>query len=547
LAWALAVIAAGITLFCAWTIFDTPRKENYALRWHRGNSGHAAIDFGGQWLMGRMVALGLGRHLYDRKYLREVVREAFPREDEIPPEERPADERDVHDAENMMGWLMGRDDPEAALAIVSFLAPLAGHDAAGAIGFTGAQQDHIEERTRQATNPEVGGALYPPIHALLMYPLGVLRPAQAYRITQVLGILLALVAGGGICHLSEGRIWWPMGVALVVLFPGFATSMNLGQNSILMLTLLIWGWVFLAHGRPVSGGILWGLMAFKPVWAAAFFLVPLLSRRWHFCVAMLLTSLGLIAVTLPLVGWQSWSDWIQVGHYASEIYATNRNWIFLSRDLIGIPRRWLLEFHDDYALQESVTATVLGWGMLLAVVACTAALSITRKEQSRELTGPPAAFLLLGAWMSCYHFMYYDVLLTALPVALLVTELRQYLTPVLVAVATLPDETRKNPFAQYFRPSWDWTPPRSSGLLQVGYRYVFVRNSMTLTLIALLAISDLLLTFLGIEISISATALKHSPIPLPITYSTAFAGTPWPTFCLFALWLWCGFKVNGKR
>jgi arabinofuranan 3-O-arabinosyltransferase len=348
------------------------------------------------------------------------------------------------------------------------------------------------------------------------------------------------LAGGGICLLSEGRIWWPMGVALVVLFPGFATSLNLGQNSILMLGLLIWGWLLLALGRPVSGGVLWGLMAFKPVWAAAFFLVPLLSRRWRFGGAMLLTGLGLAAVTLPFVGWQSWLDWLQVGRYASGIYATNRNWIFLSRDLISVPRRWLLEFHDYYALQESLTAMVIGWSLLLAVVACTIVLSLCRKEQSRAVTGPLAAFLLLGAWLSCYHFMYYDVLLAALPVALLITEPRRYLTPVLVAVAILPDATKKDPFGQYFRPRLDCTLPPAKALLQVEYRNVCVRNSMTLTLIALLAISDLLLTFLGIEVSISATALKRAPIPLPITYSTAFAGTPWPTFCLLALWLWCG-------
>jgi arabinofuranan 3-O-arabinosyltransferase len=539
LAWALAVISAGITLFCAWTMFDKPRSENYASRWHRGNSGHVAIDFGGQWLMGRMLARGLGRHLYHRNYLREIVREAYPRADEIPSQERPVAERDVHDAENLMEWLMGHDDPEAARAIASFLAPLAGHDTTLAIGFAFAQQHRPEERVRQATMPQVGGALYPPIHALLMYPLGLLRPAPAYRITQILGILLALLAGGGICLLSEGRIWWPMGVAAVVLFPGFATSLNLGQNSILMLTLLIWGWVLLARDHPVAGGMLWGLMAFKPVWAAAFFLVPLLSRRWRFCAAMLVTGLGLAAVTLPWVGWHSWLDWLQVGRYASEIYATNRNWIFLSRDLLGIPRRWLLDFHDDYAAQPSSAATMIGWGLLFAVMACTAALSISRHKQSRALTGPPAAFLHLGAWLSCYHFMYYDVLLTALPVALLLTEPRRYLNPVFVAVAILPEEMRKHPVLSYYQPGLVCTPP-SSSVLQVGYQNVCVRNSMTLTLIALLAISDLLLTFVGIEISISATSVKHAPFPLPVTLSTAFAGTPWPTFCLLALWLWCG-------
>jgi hypothetical protein len=540
LAWFLVVTAAAITFFCAWVRFDTPKRADGASKRRGGNSGHVAIDFGGQWLMGRMLARGLGRHLYHRNYLRDIVREAYPREDEIPPEERPPAEKDEHEADQMMSWLMGSDDPKAAKAIGSFLVPLAGHEVLGAMVLARTQEERIDQRVRQATAPQVGGALYPPIHALVICPLGLLPPAQAYRLVQALGILLAIVAGGGICLLSEGRIWWPMGVAGVILFPGFATTLNLGQNSILMLTLLIWGWVFMAHERLVCGGILWGLLAFKPVWVAAFFLVPVLTRRWRACLAILCTGLGLAAITLPFVGWQSWLDWLQVGRYARAIYDTNQNWIFLSRDVLSIPRRWLLDFDVEDALRDSPAATLIGWGLLLLVVVCTVAVSILRKEQCRMVTGPPAAFLLFGAWLCCYHFMYYDILLTALPVALLLTEPRRHLKPVLIALSILPDGMRKTDLGQYYEPGIDCARPAASVLMRVGYQSISVRNSMTLTLIALLAVSDLLLTFLGLEISISAPALKYVPIPLPLRYSTGFDGTPWPTFCILALWLWCG-------
>jgi hypothetical protein len=513
LAWLLAASASGITLFFAWTQFDPPKKADGTPKRRGGNSGHTAIDFGGQWLMGRMLVQGLGRHLYHRPYLREVVREAYPREDEIPPEERSEEEKDEHDAENLMSWLMGRDDP--------------------------------------APGPQVGGALYPPIHALLMSPLGLLRPASAYRVQQIFGILLPLLAGAGIRLLSEGRIWWPMGVVGVVLYPGFASALGLGQNSVWVLTLLIWGWVLIGRNRPIWGGIVWGLLAFKPVWAAAFFLVPLLSGRWRVCLAMLLTGVGLAAATLPWVGWQSWLDWLLVGRQASALYATNRNWILLSRDLLGIPRRWLIDFSGDDALHQSLAATLIGWALLGSVVAGTAALCLVRKEQSRALAGPPAAFLLLGAWLSCYHFMYYDVLLTALPVALLLTEPRRYLSPVLMAIAAVPETTAKGGLLQRYQPGLDCPAPAAGVFLPVGEQNLCVRNSMTLTLVALLVLSDLLLPALGMEVSISAPALKHVPIPLPITFSTAYDGTPWPTFCVLALWLWCGWlwlrTPQGKR
>jgi hypothetical protein len=540
LAWLLVATAAGITLFCAWTIFDTPKRADGTPKRKGGNKGHVTIDFGGQWLMGRMLAQGLGRHLYHRNYLREVVREAFPREDEIPREEYAPDEFEGHEADQMMQWLMGQDDPATAKAIVSFLAPLAGRDPLGVAMLARAEFEHGEERARKASAPQVGGALYPPIHALVMWPLGRLRPAQAYRAVQLLDLLLALLAGAGIRLLSQGRIWWPMAVAGVILFPGFATTMNLGQNSILMLTLLIWGWAFIARNQPVAAGVLWGLLAFKPVWAAAFFLVPLLTRRWRVCLAMVLTGLGLAAVTLPLVGWRSWLEWFQVGRIAAAIYDTNRNWVFLSRDLVSIPRRWLLDFKVDDFLRQSLTATVIGWSLLFSVIVCLVLLCMIRKEQSRVLTGPPAAFLLFGAWMSCYHFMYYDILLTALPVALLLTERGRYLEPVLVAIAMLPSGTRRSGLTQAYQPGLDCPPLSYSVLLPIGPRNVCLRNSMTLSLIALLMISDLLLPLLKLEVSISAPFLKFVPIPLPITFSTAYDGTPWPTFCILALWIWCG-------
>src|SRR5712692_10037149 len=137
LAWLLAVTTAGITFLLAWTMFDTPKREDGRSKRRGGNSGHVTIDFGGQWLMGRMLVQGLGRHLYHRNYLREVVGEAYPREDEIPLEERTAEDGDEHEADNMMHWLVGRDDPEAATALVSFLAPLAARDAFGVMAFAG--------------------------------------------------------------------------------------------------------------------------------------------------------------------------------------------------------------------------------------------------------------------------------------------------------------------------------------------------------------------------------------------------------------------------
>ena len=51
------------------------------------------------------------------------------------------------------------------------------------------------------------------------------------------------------------------------------------------LAIIIWGWALYSRGYETAGGLVWGLLAFKPVWAAAFFLAPLLTRRWRACAA----------------------------------------------------------------------------------------------------------------------------------------------------------------------------------------------------------------------------------------------------------------------
>src|SRR5205085_47637 len=141
--------------------------------------------------------------------------------------------------------------------------------------------------------------------------------------------------------LAPGRIWWPVATALVRAFPGFSGSLLLGQNATHTLTILVWGWVLVTRGRPAWGGAVWGLLAFKPVWALAFFLVPLLSRRWRFCAAMAATGAGLALLTLPFVGVGSWKDWLAIGKEAADLYDVERNWIFLSRVLLTEPRRYL--------------------------------------------------------------------------------------------------------------------------------------------------------------------------------------------------------------
>jgi len=64
--------------------------------------------------------------------------------------------------------------------------------------------------------------------------------------------------------------------------------------------------------------------------------------------------------------------------------------------------------------------------------------SMAGQRPAPQTEGPAPAFILLGAWLGCYHFIYYDVLLAALPVALLFLDPRCYLRPSLLPRLTVP-------------------------------------------------------------------------------------------------------------
>jgi hypothetical protein len=53
-------------------------------------------------------------------------------------------------------------------------------------------------------------------------------------------------------------------------------------------------------------------------------------------------------------------------------------------------------------------------------------VAVLRRQSVRATSGAGAAFLLLGGWLCCFHFMYYDVLLAYLPVMLLMSHPARY-------------------------------------------------------------------------------------------------------------------------
>jgi arabinofuranan 3-O-arabinosyltransferase len=531
LMWGICIAYAGQRINSARAEFSNRSPDPQQNRMD-GNSGHAQIDFGGQWVMGRQIATGHFHDLYERQQLWRIVREAYPVQDESPQNQEQArpnsrrgsssSEQIRHDAEWMMDWFMGTDPPEwqevGPVAVLASTFAWSANPMTVIAATVVAQEEMTKERIAAVNHRSIGGPLYPPIHAFYYAPLGFLEPRLAYQVFQYFILALGFVSGLGVSRLSRGRIWWSVATTAILLWPGFRPGIDLGQNHMLSLTLLIWGWVLATRGRDTWGGVLWGLIAFKPSWAVAFLLVPLLMRRWRFLFAMIGTGIALIVATLPFTGVQPWLDWLTIGREAAAHYNVSVSWISLSRDLGGIPRRFLIDFNLPEKERNNRWADLASWSLLLVVFSMTVGLYLWRGWRRKPI-GLAAGFLFLGTVLCCYRFMYYDLVMSALAVAVLFADPRRFLR--------FRTEADGRTFFELPR---GWWP-----LVLVATLFIHENYLLRMRFEATVGVGDMAWVSTG----------QHGTTSL-VTPDVQFATTneyPWDTLILLGLWLWCGWHL----
>jgi hypothetical protein len=532
-AWCFAVALAVGRIINGHLCFQDRRPLGDPERRLDGNHGHTSIDFGGQWIMGRMLARGFGKELYSRPRQWEVAEQAYPRDCAAPKAKR-------SDAAQLIQHFMGYDNPRW-LWMAGGVSALAGPgDPFGrAAAALRAEPILTKELLDELTHPKrpdgIGGPLYPPIHAFIMLPFALGDyPQDSYFVMQYVQMLLCFVAGLGVSRLSRGRFWWPLASALILVYPGCRGVIDLGQNSALSLALLIWGWAALARGRPTLGGLLWGCLAFKPVWAASFLILLALLRQWRMAGAMALTGAGFILATLSFVGIESWLNWLFIGQEAARIYNLDANWISLSRDVLGIPRRFFIDFDLPRDDRENLMALVLSWMLWAFVFEVTLRVYFLRARRSIPFTGPLPAMLILATWMCTYHFMYYDSLISAFGVCVLIADPRPFFR------ARALNEERV--FEEVFTS------------LPANKRSLWLVNSFVLTAIALLIFHENVTQPMKFEITGVAYSMTSKRVLEDGTTEMAprlVVGTsdryPWDTVIILAIWTWCWITVLAGR
>ena len=438
LLWLAALAAGAHMLWHALTWFDArPHAPDFERR-ADGNGGHAQIDFGGQWVMARMLVLGHGRELYHRQRQWEVVRAGFPVADEspvardesiLPRDQRRAGAPDDlnHDANHLLRWMMGEDPRAWGVVAGAGAAPLApnafGNPLAAASMELAAAELVSPAVVAEVSRPAIGGPLYPPVQALFYAPLGMIeRPQTAYRVAQLFGSLMVVVAGLGVKVLSRGGIPWSVATLVLFLFPGTRSGLDLGQNPTLSLAIVVWGWALMARGYHAAGGAVWGCSRS--------------SRCGRSRSSSCRCSCG---------GGGSARD----GHHrgragpphlrssdckrgstgssgaeSARVYNLDHNWIHLSRDLQSV-RAHPARLFPPQRPRDTAAGERAGLGPVGAGVRDDRdRIPPIRRPRERPSRG---AFLFFSAFLTCYPFMYYDALLAVAGCAVLFAEPARFL------------------------------------------------------------------------------------------------------------------------
>ena len=130
---------------------------------------------------------------------------------------------------------------------------------------------------------------YPPPFAFLLAPLSLLPSAPAYLVFQSVSFAAFAAAT------FSGGHWQPR-LAMLAILPATWVALASGQNGFLSAALLIGG-MRLSGIRPVLGGILLGLLAYKPQLGLLVPVALTASGSWRAMAAAGLTVFILIAAT----------------------------------------------------------------------------------------------------------------------------------------------------------------------------------------------------------------------------------------------------------
>jgi len=197
----------------------------------------------------------------------------------------------------------------------------------------------------------------------------------------------------------------PIGWWLALAFPALFYNFVIGQNGCLTAALL-GGTLFLLPTRPILAGICLGLLTYKPQYGPLFPLVLLATGQWRTIFAAAATT-----VTIAAISWLAFGTdtWLAFFHWApmTPTFLTNGEVYFGKlQSMLGFVR---------FAGGGERVSWIAHW--CLAATVAVAVVALWRSNVRYELK---AAALATGAVLATPYVFMYDLVVLAIPMALLI-------------------------------------------------------------------------------------------------------------------------------
>lgn len=153
--------------------------------------------------------------------------------------------------------------------------------------------------------------LYPPTYFLFVFPLA--------QFPYLLALAAWLMATGAIYLLVIRKTFPdPATIGLTLTFPGTLQNLLQGQNGFLSVALL-GGGLLLAQRQPFIGGMILGLMSFKPHLAALIPIALIAGRQWKALLGAITSGCALVAMSILIFGWEIWEIYLHKMLFAGQV------------------------------------------------------------------------------------------------------------------------------------------------------------------------------------------------------------------------------------
>lgn len=250
-------------------------------------------------------------------------------------------------------------------------------------------------------NDHIGrfGFHYPP-----PFLFGVLLLAQLpYRLSFLAWVVGSTTLYAAVVRTLVGR---PIGWVLALAFPVLFFNSVIGQNGCLTAAL-IGGTLLFLPARPLLAGVCLGLLTYKPQYGPLFALVLMATAQWRVAASAATTAAVLGFASWLAFGTETWLAFVQQLPMASQAFLSNGEASFgKMQSLLALVR---------YAGGGENLAWAAHWSFAAGI-----AIVLVLLWRSSVRYEIKAAALALGAVLATPYVFMYDLVVLAIPFALIV-------------------------------------------------------------------------------------------------------------------------------